>query len=128
MRWIVRGDFNGLILSVGQSTEDRALCRTCTCRPDGHVDCTQCDATCRVASSKISVGQAILMPDGCTSCICTIDGMDCNGSACEHPDPCRDLVAEYELAVGAERWCGPEYGNFNCNSALRVGESIHPPR
>jgi hypothetical protein len=116
--------FDGLVLAVGQSTEDVPLCRTCTCQADGDVDCTQCDATCRVSATEISVGQSILMPDGCTSCICTIDGMDCNSSSCEKSDPCRDLVSEYELAVGAERWCGPRYGNFNCTSALRIAESI----
>ena len=117
-------DFNGLVLSVGQSTEDPLLCRTCTCQPDGDVDCTHCDATCRVASATIAVGENLLMPDGCTSCLCTVEGMDCNSNQCVTPDPCRDLATEYELAVGAARWCGQVYGDYTCNAAIRVPESI----
>jgi hypothetical protein len=117
-------EFEGLVLAVGQSTEDKLLCRTCTCRPSGDVECTQCNVTCRVASSVLSVGNTMVHTDGCTTCICTIYGMDCDSSACMVPDPCGDLAKEYELAVGAARWCGREYGDITCNSAQRVADSI----
>jgi hypothetical protein len=117
-------EFNGLVLSVGQSVEDPRFCQTCTCQPGGEVDCKQCDVTCRVAASTIKVGQNLVMPDGCTNCVCTVTGVDCDSSGCAVPDPCRDLATEYEIAVGAARWCGREYGNYTCTSALRTKETI----
>jgi hypothetical protein len=117
-------EFEGRVLAVGQTTEDELLCRTCTCQPNGDVECTQCDATCRVASTVLHVGDTMLHTDGCTTCLCTVNGMDCDGSACSAPDPCGDLAKEYELAVGAARWCGREYGDITCNAPQRFLDSI----
>jgi hypothetical protein len=117
-------EWNGLVLSVGQSTENARFCETCTCQSDGSVDCTRCNVTCRVAATTVEVGRNVLMPDGCTNCVCTITGMDCDSNACATPDPCRDLITEYELAVGAGRWCGREYNGYTCTSALLTEESI----
>jgi hypothetical protein len=117
-------EFNGRILSFGETAEDPRFCLSCTCASGGRLDCTQCDVTCRVSAVDIKVGQNQLMPDGCTNCVCTVNGMDCDGSACATPDPCRDLMKEYELAVGAQRWCGPDFGNFTCTTALRAKETI----
>jgi hypothetical protein len=112
---------NGAIYAVGDRVEDPLLCEACTCANDGVFVCTHCNATCRVQSSLVDVGQSLLMPDGCTTCLCTVNGMDCNSSACAVPDPCQDVATEYQIAVGAEQWCGRE---FNCIDAIQVPETI----
>lgn len=82
------------------------------------------EATCRVASRVLNVGETMLHADGCTVCACTIDGMDCNSSACAVPDPCADLAKEYELAVSAASWCGVQYGDSTCLFAPAAPDSV----
>jgi hypothetical protein len=117
-------ELDGRTLQVGDIVEDVPTCRSCICRESGEVACSHCDATCRVSSTTLAAGDSVLMPDGCTTCLCTVYGVDCNGGACALSDPCRDLATEYEIAVGALRWCGPQADNYTCLNAQTVPETI----
>jgi hypothetical protein len=117
-------EFGGILLVVGEVVEDPLICQRCVCRDYGVVDCSHCDATCRVAATTLEAGESLLMPDGCTTCLCTVYGTDCSSNACATPDPCRDLATEYEITVGALRWCGPQAEDYTCVDAVSVPETI----
>lgn len=117
-------EFEGAVFAAGDKVEDPLICRTCVCAADGDMDCSHCDKTCVIASRTLSAGESLLQSDGCTVCLCTVNGVDCSSESCAAPDPCKDLVLEYEFAVGALRGCGPQYDNYTCKDAVAVRDSI----
>jgi hypothetical protein len=76
--------------------------------------CSDCGANCELDNQLYPVGSVAVLEDGCTTCRCTMPGWECDASACQVVT-CAQVEQRYTLELPASRWCGTQYGRFNCN-------------
>jgi hypothetical protein len=69
-------------------------------------------------------GTEFVAPDGCNTCICINQWVDCTLSACVPVGNCDELAGAYRWALEIAKWCGTECETVVTN-ALQCGCPTH---